>query len=208
MDTTPLHDKGPTLCVFAKPPIPGQCKTRLAATVGASRASELAAAFLADTWDVRWPSKILATTDAAYDFGLGADRWAQGTGDLGARLESILRRAGGGVAIGADSPGFPPEALIRATEALRRGEAAIGRTTDGGFWLIGLPHVPAGLFADLPWSSPRTAEATVARLRGFGFEVGEVAQWFDIDEAADLEVFRGRVARHEAPRTWSVLDLG
>jgi glycosyltransferase A (GT-A) superfamily protein (DUF2064 family) len=37
------------LCVFAKPPRPGEVKTRLASTLGADAAATLARAFFADT---------------------------------------------------------------------------------------------------------------------------------------------------------------
>ena len=36
---------------------------------------------------------MLDTTDVDFDFGLGAERWAQGEGDLGARIERCLRQS-------------------------------------------------------------------------------------------------------------------
>ena len=206
MGTTEPVDKGATLCIFAKPPVAGQVKTRLAASVGDGRAAELAGAFLADCWAVPWPRRVLATTDATHDFGFDAERWSQGSGDLGARIERILARAGRGIAIGADSPGFPEAALHDAAAALTRGHAALGRSRDGGFWLLGLPRCPEGLLSGLPWSTPETAEATACRLRERGFQVHEVAPWFDIDDAADLAHFQQAVSPERAPRTWSVLS--
>ena len=208
LNTSGGVDKRATLCLFAKPPIAGRVKTRLAAEVGAVRAAELAAAFLADCWHVQWPKRVLATTDASFDFGFDAERWSQGEGDLGARIERILRRAGLGIAIGADSPGFPLGALDDANEALLAGNAAMGRALDGGYWLLGLPECPEGILADLPWSSATTADATEARLRLWGFEVHQVDPWFDIDSGSDLDHFRRRVPRARAPRTWSVLGDG
>jgi len=198
-------DKGVTLCIFAKPPRPGQVKTRLAASVGTVRAAALASAFLADSWAVPWGRKIIATPEPDFDFGLGAERWDQGSGDLGARIARILGRAAPGIAIGADSPGFPLAALCDAAAAVGRGEAALGRARDGGFWLLGLPRCPEGLLADLPWSTDGTAEATELRLEARGFRVHRVDPWFDIDDADDLAHFRRRVPVGHAPQTWSAL---
>ena len=42
-------DASGVVCVFAKPPRPGEVKTRLAAEIGAGAAARLATAFLEDT---------------------------------------------------------------------------------------------------------------------------------------------------------------
>jgi len=87
------------ICVFAKPPVPGEAKTRLATTVGKVHAAALARAFLKDTWElvsrVKWARAILATTEGtAKAFGLSGPvkTWLQGDGDLGKRLERIIQR--------------------------------------------------------------------------------------------------------------------
>ena len=54
----------PVLCVFVKPPIPGEAKTRLIPTLGATGAARLAQAFLVDTLSVAgrvgWPRLVVA----------------------------------------------------------------------------------------------------------------------------------------------------
>src|SRR5690606_41919544 len=105
------------ICVFAKPPVPGQVKTRLLPEVGAEGAARLARAFLEDTLamvgEVPGVHAVLATTAPFSVPGVPPERvWLQGDGPLGARLERILRRgldeAPAAVALGADSPGLPP----------------------------------------------------------------------------------------------------
>lgn len=202
-----------TVCVFAKPPVGGRAKTRLAAVLGQERASALAGAFLADTYAVlaRWGGAriVLATTDPTADHGVPADRWDQGGGDLGARLERMLARALAAgpwaIALGADSPGLPSSHLDAAREALQAHEAVIGPTRDGGYWCLGLRRCPPGLLADLPWSRSDTCEATVRRLADRGLSVALAPAWFDVDEPADLAHFRQRVAPEDAPRTWALL---
>ena len=176
----------------------------------------LARAFLADTVDLArgtGASVVLATTDVDGDFGLSDEiaRWHQGGGDLGARVERILRRALTSedwvIALGADSPGLPPAYLHQAIERLIKGAPAVlGASADGGFYLLGVRCCPEGLLADLPWSQPSTAAATVAQLAKHDMEPEVLPEWFDIDEEADLVRFRHDVPREDAPITWAQLD--
>jgi uncharacterized protein len=205
---------GATLCVFAKPPRAGQVKTRLAAAVGREEAAALAQAFLEDTWSAAsalpWARAILATTDPSC-----VDRapwrrarvWPQGGGDLGERMESVLRRAlretPVALAIGTDTPGLPPALLSEARLALRRADAVLGPCEDGGFYLLGLRRCPPGLLRGLPWSAADTFQRTAARLRDRGLATAVISPWFDVDRPADLDCLRALVARGElrAPRT-------
>jgi rSAM/selenodomain-associated transferase 1 len=208
------------VCVFAKPSRPGRVKTRLAPEVGAEGAARLARAFLADTWaavaDLPWARPILATTrvDRGEPPPGGAEVWLQGPGDLGQRLARVLRRAlregPRAIALGADSPGLPPELLEQARRALERCDAVLGPCEDGGFYLIGLARCPAGLLGRLKWSASDTFDRTRARLEARGLATAILPQWFDVDRPPDLArlsrlIDRGVVS---APETARVLALG
>lgn len=205
-----------SVCVFAKPPVAGVSKTRLAAGVGPERAARLAGAFLTDTLRplsaIPGLRLVLSTTDVEGDFGPipEVERVPQGGGDLGARvartLSRELERGPWTLALGADSPGLPVERIHEAIAALEAGRAVLGPTEDGGFYLLGLCRCPEGLLADLPWSSPETAAATWARLVDHGLAPIRLAPWFDLDEVADLERFRHEVPRSRAPATWAALN--
>ncbi len=207
------------LCLFAKPPRPGQVKTRLGASVGETRAAELARAFLLDSWDaaarVPWARPVLAVTEPLPD-GLLPDIHAiqttlQGEGDLGQRMERVLRRALSGadfaIAIGADTPGLPGRLLEAARDALTATDAVLGPADDGGFYLLGLRRCPDGLLNGLPWSEPITLTATRARLESQGLTVRLIEPWFDVDRVEDLTRLRGMIARGEiqAPETARLL---
>src|SRR5207248_3295129 len=187
------------VCVFAKPFIPGQVKTRLAATLGADRAAELAAAMFVDVWRVvsSCPGvrPILATLqqELASEFPVHlspADILLQGDGDLGARLEQVFRQAlataPAAIAVGADSPLLTNAHLRWALDALRTHDAVIRPCHDGGFYLLGLRACPQGLFSGLPWSTSETAEATKRRLEEYRYSVWELEALFDVDTPDDL----------------------
>jgi rSAM/selenodomain-associated transferase 1 len=206
--------------VFAKPPRPGQAKTRLAAVLGDATAAELARAFVVDTWSLvgslEWADPILATTDIDDPFWSelpGATVWAQGDGDLGDRMERALRRAlethDAAVVIGSDVPGVPVAALNQARAALKFADVVIGPSEDGGYYLIGFRAAcPHGAFAGVEWSTSHTRADTKARLRSLGLAVVKVTPWFDVDEVDDLHRLRhlGDRLRRAAPETARVLD--
>lgn len=210
------------VCVFVKPPRPGEAKTRLAPAVGAEGAAMLARAFLEDTWRgvlaLPWAAPILVVTkeDEALSALAGdAPVWNQGTGDLGARIERVLRRAldlgAAAIAIGADSPGLPRTHMEALRAATADDDAALGPADDGGFFAIGLRRCPEGAFNDLPWSQANTCEATAARLRSLGLRVKVTERWFDVDQPEDLRRLGRLLAAGSvsAPSTRAALaDLG
>lgn len=201
------------VCVFVKPPRAGASKTRLAESVGPESAAELAAAFFHDTWSAVEASTGFHSVVATTELGWCASRvppervWLQGAGDLGARLEQVMRRALGAharaIAIGADSPGLPPSLLRAAERALKSYDAVLGPALDGGFYLLGLRRCPGGLLRGVPWSTRETAARTLQQLRAAGLSTKVLPRWFDVDEATDLQrlaalLFAGRV---HAPKT-------
>jgi rSAM/selenodomain-associated transferase 1 len=187
-----------TIVVFARAPIPGRTKTRLAASIGADAAAGLAAAFLADTWrmvgEVGGARRVLAAAGERAALtrivGQDAEVWPQGTGDLGARLGRILRRALAErppvIALGADSPGLPVDRLHAAVRALARDPAVIGPADDGGFYLLGLRRCARDLFDGVPWGTDRAGAAMVERLVARGCRPAQLPGWFDVDRPDDL----------------------
>lgn len=206
------------ICVFVKPPVAGKVKTRLIPTVGAHGAAALAEAFFRDTWNcvesLSWALPILATTDRLDRTVVPAaetEVWFQGGGDLGARIERILRRAlmetPFAIALGADSPGIPREFLDRAHEALQSADAVLGPCEDGGFYLLGVRQCPLGMLSGIPWSQSTTFASTLGRLNELGLRSIVLDPWYDIDRPEDLQRLRSDVVRGTtaAPNTARVL---
>jgi hypothetical protein len=205
------------ICVFAKPPRPGEVKARLAPEIGESGAAALAKAFFLDTWAalsaIAWAKVVLATTDITaceWDDLTGTAVWPQGPGTLGHRLERILRRAleafPFAMAVGTDAPGLPVALLEAARDALRTANAVIGPSDDGGFYLLGLRRCSTDLLTGLPWSAPDTF-CTLRRLRTRGLRTTVIPPWFDVDEPRDLDRLRALIVggRLHAPETARLL---
>eukprot|EP00439_Symbiodinium_sp_Y106_P051573 s2467_g6.t2 len=219
------------LCVFAKPPRPGRAKTRLAASIGNDAACKLATAFINDfifmASNLSWAYPVLATTEdgmepssfpsAAFPSDVhpaSVPRWRQPDGDLGAKLEGIVRQglelAEATICLGADSPGRPAQRLEDTRQALLKGyDAVLGPSEDGGYDLLALKRCPPGLLADLPWSQPTTFEATKKRLEEHGLRVAVLSKWWDVDEVEDLkrlqELLQDEEGKQRAPATAAVM---
>ncbi|MBV8051905.1 MAG: TIGR04282 family arsenosugar biosynthesis glycosyltransferase [Acidobacteriaceae bacterium] len=209
---------GPAIpvCIFAKPPVPGEVKTRLIPALGAANAAGLAGAMLLDVWrtveSCAGIRPILATTVIG-DFPVRVSPenvWLQDGGDLGQRIERILTRAlidsPAVIAVGADSPGLSIVHLKAALESLQVSDAVIGPSMDGGFYLLGLKRCRSGLFSSLEWSTTQTRQAVKAKLEEEEFTITELEPLFDIDTPGDLLLLKEQLAAHPsiaaATRAW------
>lgn len=204
------------ICIFAKPPMPSEVKTRLIPALGAVGAAQLASAMLQDVWGIvaSHPGvrAILATTrTAVFPFSVpDGDVWLQGDGDLGERMERILtlglQQSQAVIALGADSPAFTLAHVDATIEWLKSHDAVLGPATDGGFYLLALRRCPRGLFAGLPWSTGETCQALQARLREHDFSIAQLEPLFDVDTPADLRTLARYLAvqapGQSATRAW------
>jgi rSAM/selenodomain-associated transferase 2/rSAM/selenodomain-associated transferase 1 len=207
----------PTLQVFAKAPVPGRVKTRLARTIGTEVAtsaySALAERTLATAVAARragvvgaielWldpdsdPAAIVPWRDR---FGVTIE--TQAGDDLGARMRSALRssiaRGIPALLIGTDVPGYDVAYLARAAAALERHDAVIGPAEDGGYVLVGLAR-DIDVFGGVPWSTPEVLAATRALLAGVGASHVELPPLWDVDTLDDYVRWRGRPVAGAAP---------
>lgn len=205
------HPRAAAALVFARAPVLGAVKTRLAAAVGPARALAVYDRLARDvvraltpaprTWDV----VVLGTPDDACD-AIGrwlpeADAvWPQGGGDLGARLTSAVARAFDlgyrrVCLLGTDCPAVDAERVRSLFAALDTHDAVLGPAEDGGYWALGLAR-PLPLFDGVAWSTDRVAAQTRDRLRACGATWAEADTARDLDTADDLAgwIARGWVA--------------
>jgi rSAM/selenodomain-associated transferase 1 len=194
-----------TLIIFARAPVLGAVKTRLAKAVGENAALALYEAFLDDTClltqglgarrvlaidgDVELPS--LARICKSHRMTL----MAQGDGDLGTRMGRAIAaevERGPVVIVGADTPTLPRPYLHQALDALMEHDVVIGPADDGGLYLLGARVPIAELLAQIPWSTAAVVQTMEGRLWGWSHRV--LAPWYDVDELAELERLRAELA--------------
>ena len=91
------------------------------------------------------------------------------------------------VLIGTDSPTFPVEYIEQAFGFLEAdSNAVLGKSADGGFYLIGLRNSAPHIFADVKWSSAEVYKQITANIKTFK----TVPDWYDVDTPDDLARLR------------------
>ncbi|MEQ9408789.1 MAG: TIGR04282 family arsenosugar biosynthesis glycosyltransferase [Fuerstiella sp.] len=191
-----------TLGMFARLPVPGKTKTRLAAAVGDVAAARIYAAFVEDLLHRQGqrPESFLvaATPDDTATRNWFQQRLSsearlefQPNGGLGDRIawffSSTIRFDGDrAVLIGSDSPDIPAAIIDDAFQQLRVTDMVVSPAGDGGFVLVGLSRPPQHLFDNVAWSSPSTLLNTLAAAREQDFSVTLLQPWYDIDTVENL----------------------
>lgn len=186
---------------MTKVPAAGKVKTRLQPFLSAEQCATLARCFLRDTVNKANAAKIpliiafspveqrKVLAEIIPDEPLLIE---QTGGDLGDRMFdafrfAFARKSDAAVMIGTDSPTFPAEHLTRAFEMLAESDAVLGRTADGGFYLIGLKTLRKEIFAAVEWSSPRTFSQTARNIEKLNLKLSLLPDWYDVDTPEDFE---------------------
>ena len=193
------------LILFAREPVRGRVKTRLAREIGSEAAASLYEAFLSDlaaslTAPGQWDAVLAHTEFDAGPYLLTTFRppWnlvPQGDGSLGDRLTRAVVRARlegrrDVLVAGSDAPTLAVEDLSEGFEALDGGsDVVFAPAPDGGFSLVGMREnvEPGAVFqAGVRWSS----EHALADCRRFaeakGYRVRLLSTLPDVDEITDL----------------------
>ena len=170
----------PNLVIMAKTPLMGRAKQRLGRSIGPTAALRFYRSCLSHTvlrlaCSPRWRTCIAVTPDidrgAAFWRGLaggsGALLMAQGSGDLGKRMQRIFDRLGPGptLIVGSDIPAMRSAHIACAFKLLGSADAILGPALDGGYWLIGM-RGPRRLapFMGVRWSTPHALQDTIVNL--------------------------------------------
>lgn len=189
------------LLIFAKAPVPGRCKTRLARRYGAYRActiyrSLLTHAVCAARQQFDGPITLVCAPDTRHAFFHHLSRRyrlrlaRQARGDLGQRMHHAIRQGlqhhSRVVLMGSDQPVLDHAWLSEARKVLAvPNNAWLAPTLDGGYWAIGLRTAQARLFRGPRWSTSRVAGVTLNRMHELGLHARTHTPLRDIDDARD-----------------------
>lgn len=203
----PVHDE--LLIVFAREPVAGQVKTRLASATNNLFALQVYTRLLARTLRLansvcrETPTQSARSLMIAFDNNgtevanrpspaflsdaaqsAGAWLWPQPQADLGERmLQAFDAGFSAGaqrvVLIGCDAPTMTWRTLSDAFSALQTRRMCIAPTIDGGYCLIGTNQRRPELFKRMRWSHPTVFNETIRRARG--------ESWLTLDRQHDID---------------------
>lgn len=193
-------EAGVQVAVFAKAPIAGLVKTRLAAALGPAGAARLQRSLTLRALSTAraasvGPVSLWCAPDKAHRF-FRALRTAcalpchdqQGNG-LGERMRNCFRQllpVGPSLLIGTDCPELNATRLCAAADALYHVDAFLHPALDGGYVLLGLRRLDPLLFEGIRWGTDSVMRETRTRLAALGWSWAEGETLQDIDEIGDL----------------------
>lgn len=161
------------LIIFARNPIAGKVKTRLAATMGDEKALSIYNSLLQHTAKVS--AEVSCDRFVFYADGIALnDLWNdtqfnkrnQEGKDLGERMsrafESIFHEQYDKIlVIGTDCYELTAAIIQKAFHALDEYDAVIGPSADGGYYLLGMKKYYPFLFQNKVWSTATVCETTI-----------------------------------------------
>jgi len=184
------------LIIFAKNPIKGKVKSRLAKTIGKDKAFKVYTKLLSLTYNHTKnlkPDKYLYLTKSIDDslFDTSYVKKLQEGSNLGKRMLNSFKELFDSdykkiVLVGTDIPSLTEKIIKESFEKLNTFDIVIGPSKDGGYYLIGLKK-PLDLFSGMTWGNKHVLHETIKRIKEYNKSYCLIKELIDIDDEKDLE---------------------
>lgn len=195
-----MHSASPfQLIIYAKNPLPGQVKTRLAKGSNQRYASQAYKRLLTKSLSLT-PTKVCVTVATSPHRRHGYVRrlaqqqqhavQLQPPGDLGRRMSRNMRSAAkqgfnGCIIIGSDCPAITEQDIENAIDALQTADLYLLPANDGGYALIACRDYYPALFRQVDWSTPQLLRQTLRQARAADLKVKLGRNVSDVDQYPD-----------------------
>lgn len=210
------------LIIFAKRPVPGRVKTRLAPPLTAVEASRLYECMLRDilcrTSRLTGIDQIIfyadepGAADYFHQLAPATPLFPQRGEDLGERMANAFCTAFSlsyreVAIIGSDSPDLPLPFIENAFAHLTKETSTVfGPSEDGGYYLVALREMHDELFRGIEWSRSDVLEKSLGKAEEAGIRVALLPGWYDVDRIEDLQRPELRDKTDDAPRTREFIE--
>lgn len=189
------------LQIFAKAPISGEVKTRLASDIGNESACEVYQSLLLNTVkntrSEEWSAELWCSPDTQHPFfqtlvaQYPSTLKLQSDDGLGERmlfaLKAGVKNGSNVVLIGSDCPVISVEYIERAFAVLETNDVVFGPVEDGGYVLIGCSNTHVNMFDDVKWSNTKTLAQNIKAVERCGLSYGLLDTLWDLDDLHDLK---------------------
>jgi rSAM/selenodomain-associated transferase 1 len=183
--------------IFARPPVPGRVKSRLAADIGDDKAALVYIHCLKYTLDLVWksalPHEVWLSEKSDDSIFSGFDCPIQVGENLGDRMFHAInnhlqssRLNNQIILIGTDCLDLRQSHLVQAFDALRKNNLVFVPAIDGGFALIGCREIDPLLFSRVVWGGSDVLNKTLNNARQLNFSYQLLDSVRDVDRPDDL----------------------
>ena len=115
------------------------------------------------------------------------EAWRPDFGDcLFTAIDRMLRLHGAAVVLNSDSPTLPTSLLVETARML-------ARSTDGGYYLLGIKARHRHLFERVSWSTEHVMRQTLERAAEIGVHMHVLPAWYDVDDSDSLKLLRSEL---------------
>ena len=182
----------------------GPVKTRLAESIGDTKARQIYRAMASDFWELlqnnNWQRHLWsAASDSTKELGewlSGYDSLCTQQGsDLGKRMLHALQATtyNNWVAVsGTDTPDLHPDYINELCSHLSGNDVVIAPTFDGGYAFMAMHKVHPQLFDGIDWSTEHVLQQTIATADSCNLKVHLGPLLHDLDTIDDLKIFNQR----------------
>jgi len=194
------------LIIFARYPVLGKVKTRLATSFGEEFAlgfyKECSRHLFADVVqnqnDFITPFLFCSEKDELNKMknwaGSGFEFHYQEGSDLGERMSNAFKKAFAlgakkSIIIGTDVPDISKDLITRSFGLLDEEDFVVGPSTDGGYYLLGMKKLNNNLFTGINWSTETVLDQTINRITNDNFSFAKLEQLLDIDDRHSLKLW-------------------
>lgn len=204
------HLETPALIVFAKNPIPGKVKTRIAKRTSDVYALTVYEVLLQMT--LQTSQEFEGAVFIYYSDSIspvcpikGAKTCLQTGNDLGERMLNAMKETlqchSNVLLIGSDCPYLRPTDFRDALRGLQSNDLVLGPTGDGGFYLIGMTRkglykaLENKLFNEVNWSTRSVFSKTLVNAGKMDLKTGRLRMLWDMDTLEDWMSFTSMAGR-------------
>lgn len=186
------------LIIFAKNPVYGKVKTRLAATIGEEAALNVYKHLLERCRLIT--EKLSADKFVFYSDHVPPDdiwdaayiRSKQEGHNLGERMQNAFQEVFDEgykkvVIIGTDCPSLTEEIIEEAFNKLEQLDVVIGPAKDGGYYLLGMISIQPELFKRITWSTEEVLQQTLNACNHSTLTTYLLPELSDLDDENDLK---------------------
>jgi rSAM/selenodomain-associated transferase 1 len=199
-----VRKKKTAIIIFAKLPVEGKVKTRLAKDVGDKFAVSFYKVCAEHTF-----SELMMLKESGADLFLFCSEeneieqvkdwvgdnyncYSQQGNDLGKRMlnafELVFKKGYNKVIIvGTDAPDISADLVQKAFSSLDKNSCVIGPASDGGYYLLGFNSEISDVFSGIEWSTSSVFDKTLEMLKHIQKSYYVLDELTDIDTKSDLQ---------------------